>query len=297
MGDNLRRSFPFATRRFLDPQLCAPELTPTNSDSSDSGVTVTIQSFRDPTADAQPGQTMVWTNEKHTSYLNFLEASFVKQLHCSKSFHGCHQVGMWEQCPFPQQPAEGHHSSHQFSVLQDSCGQNMNYKSNDHFLESTAESGAFVESPRLHMFTSADKSSIITFPVSRENVVPKDRIYLESNTNFSCKSAVNSEQNPIIDSCNHRLGSCIAEISDQNFDDEDQEEKTSCMSGAKRLKMMTVLNASSNSQVAPVGKSHTMDDSIISYMSAKRGKKKLLSDLPEILTGPKSDMHYFLRES
>ncbi|KAK8659775.1 hypothetical protein V6N13_029969 [Hibiscus sabdariffa] len=231
MGYNLRRGFPFATRRSLDPQPCAPELTRTNSDSSDSGVTVTIQSFRDPTADAHP-------------------------LHYSKSFHGCHQVGMWEQCPFPQQPAEGQHSSHQFSVLQDSCGQNMNYKSNDHFLESTAESGAVVESPMLHKFTSADKSSITTFPVSRETVVPNDGIYLESNRNFSCRSAVNSEQNPIIDSFNHRLGSCTAEISDQNFDDEDQEEKTSCMPGAKRMKMTTVLIASSNSQVAPVGKLH-----------------------------------------
>ncbi|GMI78782.1 hypothetical protein HRI_001547400 [Hibiscus trionum] len=296
MGDNLRRSFPFPSRRFLDPQPFVPELTRTNSDSSDSGVT--IQNFRDPTADSQPGQSMVWTNEMHNSYLNFLEASFVKQLHYSKRFHGCYQqVGMSEQCPFPQQPAEGHHSSYQFSVLQDGCDQKMNYKSNDHFLESTAESGAVVESPRLRGLTSEYKSSITTFPVSRENVVLNDGIYLGSNTNFSCKSAVNSEQNPIIDSCNHRLGSSTAEVSDQNFVDEDQEEKTSGISGAQRLKITTVRNASSNSQVAPVGKLHTMDDSIISYTSAKRGKKKLLSDHPESLTDPKSDIHYFLRES
>ncbi|XP_039057987.1 cold-regulated protein 28-like isoform X2 [Hibiscus syriacus] len=94
MGDHLRLSFPFATRRFLDPQPRVLELTRTDSDSSDSGVT--IQSFRDPTADAQQGNTMVWTNEKHNSYLDFLEASFVKKLHYSKSLHGCHQqMGMW----------------------------------------------------------------------------------------------------------------------------------------------------------------------------------------------------------
>ncbi|KAE8707243.1 Cold regulated protein 27, putative isoform 2 [Hibiscus syriacus] len=214
---------------------------------------------------------MVWTNEKHNSYLDFLEASFVKKLHYSKSLCGCHQqMGMWEQCPFPQQPPEGHHSSHQFSVLRDGYGQKMNYKNHDHFLESTAESGAVMESPMLGKFTSADKRSI-TFPVPRETVVPNDGIYLRNSANFSCKSAVNSEQNPIFDSCNHNLDSYTAEASDQNFVDEYQEEKTGCMSGAKRLKMSTVLNASSNFQVAPVGKLHTTDDSMISYMSEERG--------------------------
>ncbi|KAE8708263.1 Cold regulated protein 27, putative isoform 2 [Hibiscus syriacus] len=153
---------------------------------------------------------MVWTNEKHNSYLDFLEESFVKQLHYSRSLHGCHpQVGMWKQCPFPQQSA-GHNSSHQFPILQDDCVQKMNYKSNDLFLETIAKSGSVVQSPRLHNFTSAGKSSITTFPVPIEIVVSNDGIYLRSNTDFSGKSAVNSEQNPIIDSCNHSLGSCNA---------------------------------------------------------------------------------------
>ncbi|MBA0733345.1 hypothetical protein Gogos_017374 [Gossypium gossypioides] len=39
------------------------------------------------------------------------------------------------------------------------------------------------------------------------------------------------------------------EVSDQNFVDEELKEKTSCVSGAKRLKMMPMLDASSNSQV------------------------------------------------
>ncbi|KAG4168439.1 hypothetical protein ERO13_A12G023800v2 [Gossypium hirsutum] len=268
MGDNLCRNFPFPAPS-LHPQACVPELTQTNLDFSDSGVT--IESFRDPTPIAQLGQTMVWTNEKHNTYLDSLEASFVKQLHYSKSLHGCHpQVGMREPCLFPQQPA-GHNSSHQFSILQDGCGQKINYESNDPLLESTADSDAVLGSPWLHHF--------------------------RSNTNFYCKSAVNSKHNPIVNSCNHSLDSCTAEVSDQNFVAKDHGEKISYASGAKRMKMMTVRDASSDSQVAPVGNLHTIDDSIISNISAKRGKKKLLSDHPESLTSPKSDTHCFLRES
>ncbi|KAE8728969.1 hypothetical protein F3Y22_tig00004035pilonHSYRG00004 [Hibiscus syriacus] len=112
---------------------------------------IILQLFGVP-VDWMQGQTMVWTNEKHNSYLDFLEEPFVKQLHYSRSLHGCHpQVGMWKQCPFPQQSEEGHNSSHQFSILQDDCGQKMNYKSNDLLLESTVESGSVVESPRARL--------------------------------------------------------------------------------------------------------------------------------------------------
>ncbi|MBA0861797.1 hypothetical protein Goshw_000937, partial [Gossypium schwendimanii] len=368
MGDNLCRNFPFPAPS-LHPQACVPELTQTNLDFSDSGVT--IESFRDPTPIAQlddwlepsriilqlfgvpedwMGQTMVWTNEKHNTYLDSLEASFVKQLHYSKSLHGCHpQVGMREPCLFPQLLA-GHNSSHQFSILQDGCGQKINYESNDPLLESTADSGAVLGSPWLHHFRSAGKCSSITFPVPRKIAVPNDEICSRSNTNFYCKSAVNSKHNPIVNSCNHSLDCCTADkhlllvyfdgnisrmslldyvtdlmngmdevllwlggtcdiegwaalhsiltdsnwgdamyqASDQNFVAEDHGEKTSYASGAKRMKMMTVLDASSDSQVAPVGNLHTIDDSIISNISAKRGKKKLLSDHPERLTCPKT---------
>ncbi|TYI49305.1 hypothetical protein E1A91_D12G025500v1 [Gossypium mustelinum] len=294
MGDNLCRNFPFPAPS-LHPLACVPELTQTNLDFSDSGVT--IESFRDPAPIAQLGQTMVWTNEKHNTYLDSLEASFVKQLHYSKSLHGCHpQVGMREPCLFPQLLV-GHNSSHQFSILQDGCGQKINYESNDPLLESTADSGAVLGSPWLHHFRSAGKCSSITFPVPRKIAVPNDEICSRSNTNFYCKLAVNSKHNPIVNSCNHSLDSCTAEVSDQNFVAEDHGEKTSYASGAKRMKMMTVLDASSDSQVAPVGNLHTIDDSIISNISAKRGNKKLLSDHPERLTCPKSDTHYFLRES
>ncbi|XWS54803.1 hypothetical protein CRYUN_Cryun10bG0120400 [Craigia yunnanensis] len=222
MGDNLRRKFPFPAPS-TDPQACVSELIRTNSDSSGSGVS--IESFRDPTANARPSQTMVWTNEKHNSYLEFLEASFVKQLHCSMSLRGCHpREEMWEPCPTPQLPAKGHNSSHQFSVLQDGCCQKINYESNDPLLDSTADSSDILGSPWLHHFTSAGKSSSATFPVPRETVVPNDGIYLRSNTN---------------------LGGCITEVTDQNFVDEDQREGTSCVSGAKRLKMMAMLDASS----------------------------------------------------
>ncbi|KAB2091613.1 hypothetical protein ERO13_A03G188901v2 [Gossypium hirsutum] len=77
--------------------------------------------------------------------------------------------------------------------------------------------------------TPAGKSSSTTFPVPREIVVPNDGIYIysRSNTNFSHKSARNSGQHPIYQFCNYSLGSCTAEVSDQNLVDEDQGKKTS----------------------------------------------------------------------
>ena len=61
---------------------------------------------------------MVWTNEKHNSYLDFLEGLFVKRLHCSMSLHARHsQEEIWEPCPTPELPAKGHNSSHQVRDL------------------------------------------------------------------------------------------------------------------------------------------------------------------------------------
>ncbi|XVE49199.1 hypothetical protein DITRI_Ditri01bG0063300 [Diplodiscus trichospermus] len=218
MGDNFRRKFPFppGPSPSSDLQACSSELTRTKSGSSGSGVT--IESFRDPTANARQGQTMVWTNEKHNSYLDFLEASFVKQLHSSMSLRGHRpQEDMWKPCPTPELPANGHNSSHQISVLQDGCCQ-KNYTSDDPLLDSTADSCDIMGSPWLHRFTSAGESSLSTFPVPRETVLPNDEIYLR-------------------------------EVSDQNFVEEDQREKASCEQGAKHLKMMAMVGASSYSQV------------------------------------------------
>ncbi|PPD69986.1 hypothetical protein GOBAR_DD33135 [Gossypium barbadense] len=221
MGHNLRRNFPVPVPS-SDPLLDRlNEFTQLNSDSSSSGVT--IESFRDPTANATPGQTMVWTNEKHNSYLEFLETSFAEQLHYSMRSRGCYpREEMWEPCPAPQLPAK-------FSVLQDGCY----LKSNDPLLDSTADSSDILANP-LHYSTSAAKSSSATFPFYEKN----------------------------------------CEVSDQNFVDEKLREKTSCVSGAKRLKMMPMLDASSNGQVSPLGKLNSADDSIISHTSAKRGTKK-----------------------
>ncbi|KAK6253538.1 hypothetical protein QUC31_015258 [Theobroma cacao] len=295
MGDNLRCNFPFPAP-FSDSQACVSELTRTNSDSS--GCAVTIENFRDPTANARPGQSMVWTNEKHNLYLDFLEASFVKQLHCSISLHGCHsKEEIWGSYPTQKLPAKGHNSSDQISILQDGCCQKIDYESNDPLLDSTADSNQILGSPWIEHFRSAGKSSSSTFPVPTETAVLNDGIYLKSNSNVSYKSARSSQHHLIFHSCNQSLDCCTSEVSDQNFADEDQGKKISCVSGAKRLKMTAMLGASSNSQVVPLGRLHSVDDSVISDTSTKRGKKKLLSEHPESFPCPKSDMCYFLRES
>ncbi|KAK8626862.1 hypothetical protein V6N13_134492 [Hibiscus sabdariffa] len=211
-----------------------------------------------PSFPLHPNQTTVWTNEKHNSYLDNLEASFVKQLHSSVSSHGCHpRKEMWEPCATLQLPAKGHSFSCQFSVLQDGCSQKTKYQSNDPLFESTADSCDIVGSPRLHHFKCTGKSSSETFPVPRETVVQNDGIYMRSNNmNFFFKSAGSSEKHPIYQSNNHNLGSCIAEVSDQNFVDEDEGRQTSSVSWAKRLKTKAVLDTSSSSQLVYLHPKH-----------------------------------------
>ncbi|MBA0758782.1 hypothetical protein Gotri_021747 [Gossypium trilobum] len=182
MGHNLRRNFPVPVPS-SDPLLDRlNEFTQMNSDSSSSGVT--IESFRDPTANATPGQTMVWTNEKHNSYLEFLETSFAEQLHYSMRSRGCYpREEMWEPCPAPQLPAK-------FSVLQDGCYP----KSNDPLLDSTADSSDILANP-LHYSTSAAKSSSATFRFSRKTAVPNVRICSRSNTNLGACTTGTSRLN------------------------------------------------------------------------------------------------------
>ncbi|MBA0675683.1 hypothetical protein Goari_017209 [Gossypium aridum] len=176
---------------------------------------------------------------------------------------------MWEPCPAPQLPAK-------FSVLQDGCY----LKSNDPLLDSTADSSDILANP-LHYSTSAAKSSSATFPFSRKTAVPNVRICSRSNTNLGACTTVTDvrlDEVPIWlgGAARWGLGSIwsFIEVSDQNFVYEELREKTSCVSGAKRLKMMPMLDASSNGQVSPLGKLNSADDSIISHTSAKRGIKK-----------------------
>ncbi|KAG4160055.1 hypothetical protein ERO13_D02G209701v2 [Gossypium hirsutum] len=102
------------------------------------------------------------------------------------------------------------------------------------------------------------KSSSTTFPLPREIVVPNDGIYIYSR-----------RQHPIYQFCNHSLGSCTAEVSDQNLVDEDQGKKTSNI----RCKKLEDDGSSRCFEPRSMG---TIDNSIFNKTYAKGEKKKLV---------------------
>ncbi|GLT98280.1 hypothetical protein SLE2022_157920 [Rubroshorea leprosula] len=289
MGENLRRNIPILS---LVTEACMCEFTRTNSDFSG----FTVESSRDRAGDAELGQSMVWTDEKHNLYLDLLEASFVKQLHRSMSFCGWHS-GEEMQDPSSQPVAREHNSSDQFMVLQDSCRQKINIERNETLLDSTADSTDILESPWIHYSASAGEHYSTMSAHPQEKMVHGKGMHSRSNMDL-CVSAKISRQHHECYSCKQSFSGSSAEASGQNFEDENQGAKTNSVSRAKRLKAATV-DASSSDQVVPLGNFHLVDKSTIieADTSSKRGKKKLLSEQPESFSKPQSDMHYFLRGS
>ncbi|KAB2042793.1 hypothetical protein ES319_D02G241800v1 [Gossypium barbadense] len=78
-----------------------------------------------------------------------------------------------------------------------------------------------------------------------------------------------SGQHPIYQFCNHSLGSCTAEVSDQNLVDEDQGKKTSNI----RCKKLEDDGSSRCFEPRSMG---TIDNSIFNKTYAKGEKKKLV---------------------
>lgn len=70
----------------------------------------------------------------------------------------------------------------QFVVLRDGCWQKINYKSNDSFLDSTADSHVVLDSPWICHFTSASKRRCVRSAGTHEHGVPCDEeIHLKGN--------------------------------------------------------------------------------------------------------------------
>lgn len=73
-------------------------------------------------------------------------------------------------------------SDFQFVVLRDGCWQKINYKNNDSFLDSTADSHVVLDSPWIRHFTSAGKRRCVRSAGTHELGVPCDEgIRLEGN--------------------------------------------------------------------------------------------------------------------
>ncbi|XP_062176554.1 cold-regulated protein 27 isoform X2 [Alnus glutinosa] len=288
MRENLRPNIP-------PPQAtagCGSELTRTNSDSS----AITADTSKEPSrhcGNAKAGQLTEWTDQKHSLYLDSLEASFVTELQRSMRLRGLCSQDNVRGTYSPEEPrTKTRKSSDEFMVLRDGCWQKINFERKDNLLDSTADSHVVLGSPWIRHFTSSGKQRTErSLYVQEDGVLFHEGTHLKGNLTSASGSSRGLDHQGFFGSS--------TEISDQNFVDEDQGEKSSCASKAKRLKA-SAADATSSDQVVPLGKFHTTDVSTPDNASSEReqeGHYELLSENPESHVCPKSDLHYFLKGS
>ncbi|KDO59705.1 hypothetical protein CISIN_1g039456mg, partial [Citrus sinensis] len=220
MRENSLRIIPSPDQETMD-RICGTELIRTDSESS----AVTVESSH-LNGNATPGQSAEWTNEKHNSYLDCLEASFVEQLHklhdsASMCLAGCHSA---------KTPSSG-----QLMVLRDGCWQKIKSKGNKCLYDNAAlNSHAVLENPRIRRFTSVGKHQTATSLHPQKLGLPYDEgFYFREDKDFSCGPAGTSQRH--LDCLHNSVGS-TGEGSDQNFVGEDQVDSSSFRPMAKRLK-------------------------------------------------------------
>uniref|UniRef100_A0A9I9DHG6 Cold regulated protein 27 n=1 Tax=Cucumis melo TaxID=3656 RepID=A0A9I9DHG6_CUCME len=248
MGDSHTPSFvssPLADRQSpMPPASSTTDSTGFNSESHSSSITVDgskrfLDSHHCLQLDAEQTH---WTDEKHRSYLDSLEASFVQGLHQHRRMHALSSKQKMRRKPIMLDT-----SSSELMVLQDASWQKANIGRNDPLLDKTADSPAILEDLWINHFPSAGKQCSLETPDLLEECGScSDRRHIRHMTN-SCGSARNSQQTR---PCCFNSYTIITEVSDQNFVDNQPGELSGGMPTAKRLK-----KASSgfldNAQVVP----------------------------------------------
>nr|XP_011461485.1 PREDICTED: uncharacterized protein LOC101292781 isoform X2 [Fragaria vesca subsp. vesca] len=212
-----------------DPEFTS-ELTRTIISNSASSASVALGT----PVHAAPGIPIEWTNEKHRSYINSLETSFVNKLYQSRRLWDCHPQ-MYVQGAHPSQelPFRTYNSSDQFMVVRDRRSQKIISLRNETPLESTADSNVTVERPRMDNIVSCYKEIHLRRKPTSEHLGVTAR---------------SSEKNPAF---RQDLVGSTAEVSGQNFVEEDHRGKPSCEFIPKRLRRAA--DTSSNDQLVPLG--------------------------------------------
>ncbi|KAE9613606.1 hypothetical protein Lalb_Chr05g0219211 [Lupinus albus] len=265
---------------------CETVLTRTTSDSS-SSITVANNSFHDLELHSQfPDQSTGWTNQQHSLYLNYLEDSFVNELHRSMSLRG------WSLQNSINNDSKSRTLQNSINMprlqslaIQDGFLKKINHEKIEHMLESTAESHVVAES-QLGL-TSVEKGNSLAEPNAYVDVLfCDDGIHGKGISKFSKRSFGSLEKQSNCRSFHLELVGSTTDVTDQSFKNE--EARSSCKPMAKRLKTAAD-DASINDQVVPVGNFHTTDVSTSTNSTSENKGHKLLSELPESFHFQKSD--------
>ncbi|KAL5541083.1 hypothetical protein UlMin_043369 [Ulmus minor] len=251
----------------MDPDAtegCGSVLTRTNSDSS----AITLEAAGDVWNRCDVGiqvKSTEWTDEKHSRYLDSLEASFVNELYQSINLGSWRsKKNSWGPYSSRELPLKTINSSDKFTVLHDAVWQKINYERNERPSNSTADSRVMVESSWIRHFKCSGKR--------RSEACPDFHEHVSCNEKIHHGSARSSELNPVCHKCNQDSIGSTAEVSDQNFVDDNHGGKHSCNSTVKRLKVAPVEASDCDfDQIVPSKKLHATDVSIVNNIpSSKR---------------------------
>ncbi|KAI9199927.1 hypothetical protein LWI28_000435 [Acer negundo] len=149
-----------------------------------------------------------WTDDKHSMYLKYMEASFVDRLYNSLDSLG------WRS---PKKKSSDITSS-------SGCWQKINFERPDSQLKKTHDPSGFLSSPWIRHYKSSCKPQTLASPSLPGTAGLKNRAVNSSGKNaVSCGSASSSEHFAACQShsCNQDLVDSNTEVSDQNFTDEE----------------------------------------------------------------------------
>ncbi|KAG8364257.1 hypothetical protein BUALT_Bualt19G0109400 [Buddleja alternifolia] len=224
----------------------ADELNQTNSDAS----FLTAQNCED---NETMDECTTWTDEKHSSYLNNLEVSFVKQLHQSMGLLApCSQLKPEDRNISLIRPINVQNASGQITVLRYGCWQKHNYERSKPLSRTRADSHNPRKSPwmygakRMRKLCPPPSSDMPEFPSLCNTENHGKGIETRRHKYFASEA------------CNGDLYDLTKEGTGQNFVDEDNHNKSNTKPRLKKSKT-ALADTSHHDQIVPSTRCLTTD--------------------------------------
>ncbi|XP_027091296.2 cold-regulated protein 27 isoform X1 [Coffea arabica] len=198
-----------------------------------------------------------WTDEKHSLYLNSMEASFVNQLYDSLDTLGgfSQQESLSEPKNWGQMNDGVATPSGQFKVFKDGSWARVNFSNYRREMarpKQAQKSDPVFANPWIQHYRSSCRHQTRTF----QGQAPVSTTANPTAFPFGCQDSMGSN----------------TEMTDQNFADEDSEEEKKSRKRRQKCRKMSAATASSNDQVVPHGKLSLIDDHSKVHSSQKECK-------------------------
>ncbi|KAH9758246.1 hypothetical protein WN944_008567 [Citrus x changshan-huyou] len=185
-----------------------------------------------------------WTDEKHSLYLKSMEASFVNQLYSAADIPARSDVTSSRKMHCA--------TSGQFKILRRGCWQKLYLERPEFQPNRTCNSHGLSANPWIRHFKSECKPKTFASPYPPGIAGSKIVINISGKKAVSYEAATRSEHLDASHLCRHDLSGSSAEVSDQNFiDEESKGEKASRTCSSKKMKTEKPDASSHDDQVVP----------------------------------------------